>query len=199
MRKLHGIVVSGLFMSGCFWACFASTLHGQPEPAAKKPEAGAAADAERELNIRYAEAYLKMMEATLERHLESNRVMANTVRPSVIENLQSAVAKARDRVELARGDESASARVLVTSAEGKLRMAEEVLRRAEAANNRRARAVADGEIARLRSEVDLAKVRVEKARHLASESALSTVNYELEQLREDVQELQMFVLMLRRN
>ena len=44
--------------------------------------------------------------------------------------------------------------------------------------------------------MDLAKVRVDKARHLASESPLSNVRYELELLREDIQELQLLVALL---
>ena len=65
-------------------------------------------------------------------------------------------------------------------------MAEDALRRAQAANSRNAKPIGEGEIGRLQAQVELAKVRVDKARHLASESSLSNVRYELELLREDV-------------
>ena len=197
MRKLRWILVSGLLICGCFFVQLAAPLWGQQETNA--PKTGAAADRERELDIRYAEAYLKLMEATLARHEESNRTMPNTVRPTVIQGIQSAVREARERVELARRDEAGDSEIYVSSAEAELRLAEEALRRSQAANAKGARAISDGEVARLRAQVDLAKVRVEKARHLASESPLSNVRYELELLREDVQELQIFVALLRRN
>ncbi len=68
---------------------------------------------------------------------------------------------------------------------------------AQAANARTPGAVTDGEIARLKAQEQLARVRVERAGHLASEPALSTIRYELELLREDVQELQLRVALLR--
>ena len=40
-------------------------------------------------------------------------------------------------------------------------------------------------------------MRIDKAKHLASESPLSNVRFELEQLREEVQELRLLVALLR--
>ena len=58
-------------------------------------------------------------------------------------------------------------------------------------------AISQGEVDRLIAQRDLAKVKIEKAKHLASESPLSNVRFELEQLREEVQELRLMVVLLR--
>ena len=78
-----------------------------------------------------------------------------------------------------------------------MRLAEDVLAKAQAANRRLAGTISQGEVDRLTAQRDLAKVRIDKARHLASESPLSNVRFELEQLREEVQELRLLVALLR--
>ncbi len=71
------------------------------------------------------------------------------------------------------------------------------LAKAQNANRRVAGAISQGEVDRLIAQRDLAKVKIEKARHLAAESPLSNVQFELEQLREEVQELRLIVALLR--
>ena len=117
----------------------------------------------------------------------------------MIQSLQDSVRKARERVQLAESDDEGDSRIYVSSAEADLRLAEDGLRRAQLANSKSAQAISDGEIGRLKAHAELAKIRVEKARHLASESPLSNVRYELELLREDVNELQLYMSLLRRN
>ncbi len=191
------ISVLGLFVGACLWGQVATPLSGGQQDESAKSEAKSDTDQEKEIDIRYAEAYLKVMQATLAKYEETNRRAANTIRPSIIEGIQAGVQKARERVQLAKSDETEDSQIYVTSAEANLRMAEEALRRAQAANARSANAISAGEVNRLKSLVELAKVRIDKARHLASESPLSNVRYELELLREDVQELQLFVALLR--
>ncbi len=205
MRKLRWVLLGGLLVCGClmghlsvpFWGP-RSAVAGQAQEA-KKADAVAPQDQERELDIRYAEAYLAAMEATLARYEEANRVAPNSVRPNAVQTVQDAIRKARERVQLAKSDDAGDAATYVTSAEADLRMAEDALRRAQATNARSARAVTDGEVARLKTQVALAQVRIEKAKHLASESPLSNVRYELDRLREDVQELQINMALIRRN
>ena len=76
------------------------------------------------------------MEATLNRYEESNRVARNTIRPTVIQGIQDAVRKARERVQLAQSEDVGDSQVFVSSAEASLRLAEESLRRAQAANSK---------------------------------------------------------------
>jgi len=181
------------------WGQLDSPLWGQQKAEASKPDATAATDEGRIIDIRYAEAYLALMEATLARYDEANRNAPNTVRGTVIQGLQDAVRKARERVEMAKTDDAGDSKIYVTSAEADLRLREDLFRRAEAANARSPGAFSAGEVARLKAHVELCKVRVEKARRLVSESPLYNVRYELEILREDLQEVQLYIALLRRN
>ena len=129
------------------------------------------------------------MEATLARYEDMNRSAPNTIRPSVMQGIQQNVSDARDRVQQAQMGKVIDSAIYVSRAEASLRLTEEILRKAEAARARVAGAVSQREMERLQAELELAKVRVDKARHLASESPLSNVRFELDQLREDLQEL----------
>ena len=110
---------------------------------------------------------------------------------------KKASARWRERLQLAQGDDITDAQIYVSSAEAELRLAEDTLAKAQAANRRLAGTISQGEVDRLIAQRDLAKVRIDKAKHLASESPLSNVRFELEQLREEVQELRLLVALLR--
>jgi seryl-tRNA(Sec) selenium transferase len=147
--------------------------------------------------VRYAKAYLKLVEATLAKYQETNRRQPNTIRRGVIQAIQENVRQAQERVQLAGPDDTSHAETYVASAEARLQSAQESLRKAEATNTQRPGTTGQFELARLKAEIELAQVRIDKARHLAAESPLSNVEYELEQLREDVQELRLIVALLR--
>ncbi len=190
------------FLAGCVvcgWlvAQLPSTLWGQQDVKLTAEDSAAAADKEKELDIRVAQAYLNLMEATLRKYDETNRRAPNTIRPTIIQGIQEGVRKARERLQLAQGDDITDAQIYVSSAEAELRLAEDVLTKAQAANRRLAGTISQGEVDRLTAQRDLAKVRIDKAKHLASESPLSNVRFELEQLREEVQELRLLVALLR--
>jgi hypothetical protein len=183
-------------------ACWCVAHFGTPLWAQKNEGDGAApeakqSDAESALAVRYAKAYLRVMQATLARYEEMNRISPNTVRPGVIQAIQQNVADAKQRVEQAQSGKELDSTIYVSRAEARLQLTEDIVRKAEASRARFAGAVSQGEMERLQAELELAKVRLDKARHLASESSLSNVRYELDQLREDLQELRIFVALLR--
>lgn len=194
MSRRRLLFVASLAACGWLAVHVAAPLFAQP-----KSDAGAAGQdsAVSDLDARYAQAYLRLVEATLAKYQEVNRRRPNTIRSGVISALQQNVRDARDRVKLAEGDEKSDADIFVASAEADLKAAEESLRKASAANQQRPGVVGPEEVTRLKADIELAKIRVEKARHLASESPLSNVQFELEQLREDVQELRLIVALLR--
>jgi hypothetical protein len=161
-----------------------------PSPASKSEES--------DLNLRYAQAQLGLMETRLAELEERNRRAANTIRPAAIQLVQEYVAQARQRLESAKSDAANDSQIQVARAEAGLRAAEQDLKRAEAVNKRLANSVGPAEIKRLTAQRDLARVRVEKARHLASESPISNVRFELDQLREHVQDLLLSEAMSRR-
>ncbi len=172
-------------------------MRGQQRADADSSKALTPTDQENELAVRYAQAYLKLMEATLGKYEEMNQRQRNTIRPTVIQAIQEAVAKARERVQLAQSDDANDSQIYVLRAEAELRLVDESLRQADAVNKRLAGTVSAREVERLKSERDFAKIKVEKARHLATGSPLSNVRFELDQLREDVQDLRLIVALLR--
>jgi seryl-tRNA(Sec) selenium transferase len=202
MWNRRWIFVAGLMACGFLAIQVASPLSAQqkenaPTDSAGKSDKEKEKAKEKELDIRYAKGYLKLMQATLEKYQETNRRLPNTIRPSVMQAIQENVREARERVQLAEKDDTSDAEIYVSGAESDLRSAQESLSKAEAANLQFNGTVSPPEIERLKADLELAQIKVERARHLASESPLSNVRFELEQLREDVQELRMFVALLR--
>jgi ribosome-binding factor A len=197
MWNRRWIFVAGLAACGWLAVQVATPLAAQQKEDAGKSDKNSEKEKEQELDVRYAKAYLRLMETTLAKYQETNRKLPSTIRPSVIQAIQEGVREARERLQLAEHDDMSDAEIYVSSAESDMRSAEESLRKAEGANLQFSGTISQGEIDRLKADVDLAKIRLEKARHLAAESPLSNVRYELEQLREEVAELRMFVALLR--
>jgi hypothetical protein len=200
MLNRRWISAAGLAICGGLMLQFATPLSAQQKDA---PAANAQQDdkkekeKEKDLDLRYAKAYLKLMEATLNKYRETNRKLPNTIRPSVMQAIEESVREARERVSLIDKDDTKEGDIYLSGANAELREATESLRKAEAANVQFSGTISAEEIERLKAEVELATINVEKAKHLGSESPLANVRYELEQLREDVAELRMFVALLR--
>ncbi len=197
------IIVAGLVVCGCLAIQVAGHLAAQQNDIPKKSDKESDSQKERkeelELDARYAKAYLRVMELTQERYQEMNRRQPNTIPLSVMQVIQEGVREARDRAQLVEKGDLGYAEIYVAGAESDLRATQELLRKAEAANAVSAGAVSASQTELFKADVDRAKVKVEKARHLAAESPLSNVRFELGQLREEVQTLRMFVGLLRRS
>jgi hypothetical protein len=152
---------------------------------------------ERELDVRYAKAYLRLTEANLEKYQETNRHHPGTIPSSVMQLIQEAARDASERVKFVEKADLSDTGVFVSDAESDLRAAQDSLRQAEAVNRVSSGSVNRAQVELLKANVDLAKIRVEKSRHLAAEPQISKLHYELEQLREEIQELRIFVALLR--
>jgi hypothetical protein len=170
-----------------------SSAPGQKTEAPSEP----APSGDQELDMRYAQAYMRLMEATLAKYEEMNRRQPNLVRPAVIQAIQQGIARARDRVAWSQGDHATRSGIYTTRAEAELQLAEDGLRKAEAVNQQRAGTIAAGEVERLRAQRDFCRIKLEKTRRLASESPAANARFELDQLREDVQDLRLQVDLLR--
>ncbi len=192
------LLLSGILILSWLSTQIVSPLLAQQNTDAGKAEASAAADEERELNIRYAQAYLKLMEARLAEFEQRNRRVSNTILPAATQLAKEYVTKAKVRLDAAENNDASESRIYVVRAEAALRSAEAELRRAVEVNKKLANGVSRGEMARLVAQRDLARVKLEKAKHLASESPLSNLQFEIDQLREDVQELLLRDTMSRR-
>ena len=200
MWNRRWIFAASLTLCGLLTALVIAPPWNQQQAAAQAPAAATAqpSDVERDLNIRYAKAYEKFVAATQARFVDINRRVPNSIRRGVMLALENGVRDANERIKLAEGTTDANySEVYVQSAEAQLRMSQEALAKAEAANKRSANSVNASEVNRMRAEIELAQARVEKAKHLAAESPLSNVRYELGQLREMVQELKLQQALLR--
>ncbi|HEY4310771.1 MAG TPA: hypothetical protein VGN12_15075 [Pirellulales bacterium] len=200
MLNRRWIFAAGLAICGGLMLQFVTPLSAQQKDA---PAADAQQDdkkekeKEKDLDLRYAKAYLKLMEVTLNKYRETNRKLPNTIRPSVMQAIEESVREARERVTLIDKDDTKEGDIYLSGANAELRDATESLRKAEAANVQFSGTISAEEIERLKAELEVAMINVEKAKHLGSESPLANVRYELEQLREEVAELRMFVALLR--
>jgi hypothetical protein len=201
MCNRHWIFVAGLLACGCVALQFASRLAAQQNDSAVKSDKDSANEKERkdehELDLRYAKAYLRLMEATLDRYQDANRIQPNSIPPELMQVIQDCVREAGLRAQLAQKGGITDAEICVSDAEARLSAAQESLRKAEAANGVSPGAVGAPRVEQLKADVELAKVRVQKAHNLAAESPVANLHFELEQLREDVRQLQMYVALLR--
>ena len=153
-------------------------------------------DSKEEVNVRYAQAYAKLMEAEVAKLNFSNRTVPGTIRPAVIQAAQVALREAQDRVKLAKkNDDIPDHEIYVEAAKAYLAYSEESLRQAESANLKFGGTISDVEMARIKAQLELAKTRVEVANNLAGESPLLQAQYELELLREQVNQLQIVLLL----
>jgi hypothetical protein len=200
MVNRRWIFVASLVIGSGFVAQWAAPLSAQQKQAAgegDKKDDAKEKETEKDLDLRYAKAYVRVMEATLNKYRETNRKLPNTIRPSVMQAIEEGLREAQERVKLVDGDVSNDGDIFVAGAQAELREEQESLRKAEAANVQFSGTISAEEIALLKARVELASINFEKSKHLGSESSLSNVRYELEQLREELAELRMYVALLR--
>lgn len=189
------IFAAGLVACGWLTAqlCVPSQAEAQNESKDKQKQ-----NSHEDLDVRYAQAYAKLMEAELAKLNFSNRGVPGTIRPAVLEAAQVAVREAQDRVKLAKkSDDIPDHEIYVDAAKADLQYAEESLRKAEAANLQVRGTVSDVEMARLKAQLELAKTRIEVAGNLKGASPLVQAQYELEMLREQVQQMRIMISLLR--
>jgi hypothetical protein len=200
MWQRQWIVVVGL--AACVFVAIrvAGPLAAQQNDTAVKSDKDSELEKEKkqglELDAQYAKAYLRLMDAILEKYENTNRRQPNTIPASVMQVIQDGARDARDRAEMFGKADPSEAAILVACAESQLRGAQESLRSAENVNAASPGNVSAPQLDILKADVALAKVRVERARHLSAESPLSTVRFELAQLREEVQQLRRLAALL---
>ena len=159
------------------------------------PASADASNAERDLDVAYAQAYLRLMEATLNKYQETNRKQPNTIRRGVITAIEENVRNARERVTLAEGDNTSDAALYVSSRS-----------RSARCKNRSARPTQPtrSDPAPSANRKSTASRRIStwprcawKGRDIwPPNRRCRTCDFEIEQLREDVQELRLIVALL---
>jgi|GEM_PF-4079168 len=195
-NRKRWIFAAGLVACGVLMAQLSAPSLAEQNESKEKPKQ--TVKEKDEINIRFAKAYVTLMEAELAKLNDSNRAVPGTIRPAVLEAATVALREAQDRVRLAqKNDDVPDEDIYIQGAKSELTYAEDSLRKAQAANLTFARTVSDVEITRLRAAVEVAKMRVELAGTLAGSTPLEQSLYELELLREQVQQLRIIVALLR--
>ena len=106
------------------------------------------ADKEKELDVRVAQAYLNLMEATLRKYEETNR-RAEHDPPTIIQGIQEGVRKAGEPLQLAQGDDITDAQIYISAQRPNCTRRRDALAKAKAANRRLAGTISQGEVDRL--------------------------------------------------
>lgn len=154
-----------------------------PENAAAK---AARDEAVRQLNVKYAQLYLKLAKVNLEKAQSLNNRVAGAFSAVEVDRLTRLVQLAEDRLKSVQksGKQSEAYR---QSAEATVNSAESTYRKSLATNERYPGAVSPLEVERQRLTLELAKLALEKANLIGgSNDALAGLQWEVDQLREDM-------------
>lgn len=125
--------------------------------------------------------------------MEANERIPNLFSADHIDRLRLHVANDEAFLEQAlRGEEADPHQICVRSAEAAVEIAEADLRRVRAANERVPTAVSDLSVERARVAAEIAKLNLERTQHLEeSELVLTHLQWQIDELRHQVLELQM--------
>ena len=158
-------------------------------PGSKDKETELAAE-QQALSVKYAETFLKLSKVSLEKAVDFNRRVPGGFSAAEIDRLQRIVGFAEERLDWVKKAGHKQADANIFTATMALRSAEQNYQKAMNANTRVPGAVSPLEVERLRLTVDLAQMSMQKA-SLAAEtsSPVDDVQWELDQLREDVMQL----------
>lgn len=165
-------------------------LAADTPPPSNGPHTSPAATAH-DLQVRYAQARLRVAELDLARAIAANDTVGNAIGDREVERLRNHVAMLRRQVEIAREHPRTAARqASIAAAEAACADARADLEAAERANHRTAGSVSDTNLERLRAKVDLADVRLELCTSPEYElSLLAELEWNVEQLTDEVIDL----------
>jgi len=163
-----------------------------PEPAAVGDVVGTATSAPaHDLQVRYAQARLRLAELDLQRARAANESLPHSIGDREIERLENHVAMLRRQVEIAREHPRTAARQAATAAaEAACADTRADLEVALRANERTPGAVSGINVERLRAKVDLAEIRLALCSSPEYElSLLAELEWNIEQLTDEVIDL----------
>jgi len=158
------------------------------EPAAAPPPVAAAAT---DLQVRYAQARLRLAELDLERAIAANAASAHSVGDREVQRLRTHVEMLKHQVEIARSHPRTAARQAATvAAEAACTDARADLDAALRANERTPGTVTGINVERLRAKLELAEVRLAMCKSPDYElSLLAELEWNIEQLTDEVIDL----------
>ncbi len=155
------------------------------------PATPATAAAPNELQVRYAQARLRLAELDLERAVAANAASTNSIGDREVQRLRTHVEMLKHQVEIARSHPRTAARqAAAAAAEAACTDTRADLEAALRANQRAPGTVSDINVERLRAKVELADVRLAMCKSPDYElSLLAELEWNIEQLTDEVIDL----------
>jgi hypothetical protein len=153
-------------------------------------QAGSAAQQEKDgtkgdFAVRYARAQLRLAELTLQKAQEMNQKIPETLAAGTVEQFSDDVAFAKAQLESAmRGGSNDPFDAWLRRAEIDLRAAEARLQRAVEANKLVRGAYGPTDLERMRANIELARLRVERGQALAKGPADARLSWQIEMMNE---------------
>lgn len=151
------------------------------------------ADPDESVDVRLARAHLELARLDLRSAREANERIADLFPAGHIDRLRLHVATDEAQLEQALTGEAADPhQICIRSAEAAVEMAEADLQRLRAAHERMPTAVRESSVERAAVVAEIARLNLERARHLdADELLLTHLQWQIDDLRHQVLELQM--------
>ena len=161
--------------------------------------APAGSSASEPIGVRYARAYLALTKAELAKASEANQRVPGTMPASQLSGLELSVLIAEENLKQAQAvAEGKTYNSLVVVATENLKVADEAYQRAQEVNRRVVGTITATELERLRLAAEVAKLAVERSKALDGQPADVRLQWEVEQLREEVLRLRNIVAQLQR-
>lgn len=192
-------IAGGAFLAAALLAPSRVPTAVQAAEEPSTPAAASADDRERadelaaqqhKLDVKYAETFVRLSEVNLQKAEDFNARVPGAFSAAEVGRLRSIVSYAQDRLKWVKGPNQRQADANIFMADQALRAADQNYEKALSANSRVPGAVSQLETERLRLTVELAKMSREKAELAArTNSPIDDVQWELDQLREDVMQL----------
>ena len=188
MRKLSPILVAAVFgitLSISVWHAKAD----QSQPERTVSESNAIDGVE----VRLSRAHLELAKLDLQRALETNKRVPNVFSTEFIETLRLHVEIDEAQLEQClKGEDADPHQVCIRSAEAALKIAETDLKGIRATHQRMPSADSALQVERAAVVAKIAKLNIEKIKQLEnSESVLTHLQWQIDDLRHQVLELQM--------
>lgn len=142
------------------------------------------------LAVRYAQAQLRLAELTLQKAQSLNQKMANTITPAMVSVFTDDVEFAKSQLQAVKSTGKLdSYQGLLRRAELGLRSAEQSLKKLTEADKLVPGTFDASDIERLKLNVELAKVRLERGKTLANADPQAKLQWQVELLNDDVARL----------
>ncbi|MGD9649123.1 MAG: hypothetical protein AB7U73_25655 [Pirellulales bacterium] len=187
------LIRSGLLLCGAIVAIAGydvwATAQEEPTTTDAAPSASADdsdASKKEDLQIQFAQAHVRLMQLEIQKADEANSRVPGTIPRFMMEQLRGELGYAQGRLNQAKGLHDEHSNPYRELALSKLRLGEENLRKAELANRMNANTVSPTEVARRRAIVEIERLRVELADKLDLTDPSAVMQWELDELHDEM-------------